>query len=83
MTLQKWELEPITFSQQNQIFHHCMKPVARKFVGENFYRELEKLNKGQASQVMGLLKQMKGGQALLRLKSFKMPITIKEEDIHN
>lgn len=72
-----------TFSQVNSISSFCNKEQAKKFLAnpETLYGELENLTSKEAHEVLALFHSWKGGQALLKLKSYGVGITIRPEDI--
>lgn len=80
-----WQEEKSTLSQQSHILKFCNRPMARKYVVDNekLFDELQKLNKGDASQIMKLFKSFRGSQALLKLRELGCSITITKEDIKN
>jgi|TARA_R100001530_G_scaffold2201_1_gene3665 hypothetical protein len=80
-----WKNDNITLSQKSHILRFCNKAMNRKFIPniDKLWVELESLNKGQASEVMGLFKSFQGSKAMLKLKEFGINIILTREQINN
>lgn len=68
ITTPNWRNDPITFGQKASITQFTMNPQAKKFFEGEVWKGLNKLTKGQASDVITLIRERKGADAVLKLK---------------
>lgn len=71
MDNQDWRTQEITFGQKASITQFAMNPQARKFFdGHPLWDQLDKLNKGQASEIITLIKEHKGAEIITKLREY-------------